>query len=500
MKGLPFRLLRFAIGLAATISVAVAAESASEGSWWEPGEGRVFPEMLNYPNEHGILGLMLQDGPMETAGHPFFEPLGPYGRACVTCHQPADGMSISAETARERWELLGAKEPLFAAFDGSNCPDLPQEKRESHSLLLDYGLIRVARPWPPVNYYGETVEPDYSIEVVRDPTSCNLSPKWGLQSDKPHVSVFRRPRPVSNIKYILAIGFPWDPKTGRALPVDRETGKPTSHNLMHDGRALTLKTQMLDAAATHLGFTNKLTDDDIERIEDFEKRIFVAQQFSNEGGAVDSGGAKGGPRMLMESPAGRLGAQGIPVWSEFEVWANADKDDSLTPEQQAWRQSVARGAKNFRERTFLITDSNGITSPVGFGSPVRNACVFCHNMSQMGMDVAPGQVDLGTTVLPFAESQPHLPLFRITCLKEPHPHYGKVIHTYDPGYALTTGKCADVGRITLQSNRGLTARPPYFSNGSAKTLRDVILYYDRRYNIGYSAQEIEDLVNLLEAL
>ena len=42
---------------------------------------------------------------------------------------------------------------------------------------------------------------------------------------------------------------------------------------------------------------------------------------------------------------------------------------------------------------------------------------------------------------------PHLPLFRITCLKQPHPHYGRVILTNDPGYALTTGRCADVGKI-----------------------------------------------------
>ncbi len=121
-------------------------------------------------------------------------------------------------------------------------------------------------------------------------------------------------------------------------------------------------------------------------------------------------------------------------------------------------------------------------------------------MSQTGKDVAPGQVDLGTTVLPFADPQPHLPLFRVTCFKEPHPFYGEQFYTYDPGYALTTGRCVDVGRITLQSNRALAARPPYFSNGMAKTLRDVIDYYDRRYNIGYSEQEKEDLVHLMEAL
>ena len=161
---------------------------------------------------------------------------------------------------------------------------------------------------------------------------------------------------------------------------------------------------------------------------------------------------------------------------------------------------MARGARVFREKTFLITDSAGINSPVGFGNPVRNSCVFCHNMSQMGNDVAPGQVDLGTTTQPFADPWEDLPLFRVTCLKEPHPHYGRTIFTYDPGYALTTGRCADVGKITLQSMRGLAARAPYFSNGLAKDLRGVIDYYERRYSIGYTEQEKQDLVNLMSVL
>ncbi len=57
-----------------------------------------------------------------------------------------------------------------------------------------------------------------------------------------------------------------------------------------------------------------------------------------------------------------------------------------------------------------------------------------------------------------------------------------------------------MGRITLQSLRGLAARAPYFSNGSAKDLRAVIDYYDRRYDIGYTEQEKQDLVNLMKAL
>ena len=104
---------------------------------------------------------------------------------------------------------------------------------------------------------------------------------------------------------------------------------------------------------------------------------------------------------------------------------------------------------------------------------------------------------------PIGELIPALSLIRNVLSRNtlaPHPHYGRVILTHDPGYALTTGRCADVGRITLQSLRGLAARAPYFSNGSAKDLRAVIDYYDRRYNIGYTEREKQDLVNLMRAL
>ncbi len=471
---------------AIALTFATAAK-APPPRWWSPGDGRVFPEKFAYPNAYGSLGVQLSGGPMATKGHPFFSPLGPDGRACVTCHQPADSMSLSAATAQDRWTATNGRDPLFAAYDGSDCPTLPQAKRSSHSLLLDHGLIRIERPWP-------VKGADFTIDVVRDPNGCN-SGAYGPQSGK--ISVYRRPRPIANMKYLLAIGFAYDPKAGMPVPVDPETGQPVSGNLTADRRALTLKAQMQDAAQTHLQMTVNLRPDQIKAIVDFETRVYSAQM-TGPFGRLDADGAEGGPSNLLQSPAGRLNGAAYPVWAEYSAWAN--DNPKLGPDERAFRLSVARGAKTFREKTFLITDSAGINGPVGFGNPVRNSCAFCHNMTQMGNDVAPGQVDLGTTNQPFADPAPHFPLFRITCQGQPHRHYGRVIMTSDPGFALTTGKCADVGKITLQSNRGLAARAPYFSNGSAKDLRGVIEYYDRRYSIHYTEQEKQDLVNLLSVL
>lgn len=491
--------IRSGIFAAAFLSLGLAS-AQEQGHWWSPGEPRRFPAQADYPNSYGTLRTLYTGSPVETAGHPFFSPIGPNGRACVTCHQPSDAMSLSTATIADRWERTGGKDPLFAKSDGSNCPTLPAGRRESHSLLLDYGLIRIQRPWPPRNHSGSKVRPDFTLEVIRDPWGCNSGAEYGLKARQPSISVYRRPRPVANLKYLTAVGFAYDPKQGLPLPRDPETGEAISGNLMADGRASTLHAQILDAAPTHLEFAKVLDRAERQKIIDFETRIFTAQFRHAKGGSLDDHGAAGGPRNLAESQPGQLGSIGRAVWSEFAAWEKLPKDAKLAPDERAFKESVARGARVFREKTFLITDSAGINSPIGFGNPVRNSCVFCHNMTLMGNDVAPGQVDLGTTTMPFADPAPHLPLFRITCRGAPHPHYGRVILTHDPGFALTTGRCADVGKITLQSMRGLAARAPYFSNGSAKGLRAVVDYYERRYRIGYTEQEKQDLVNLMSVL
>ncbi len=472
--------------------------------WWSPGEARDFPASARFPNEHGMLSTIRLTASgaatLGAAAHPFFTPLGNNGRACVTCHQPSDAMSLSVDTIRERWRSTEGKDPLFAPVDGANCPDAAPGDPASHSLLLERGLFRIFRPWPPRNAAGERLEPQFDIELVRDPTGCNKHPQYGLNSSEPMISVYRRPRPVANVKYLTAVGFPFEPKNGLPLPIDPESGQRMSGNLMADGRNGTLKIQAIEAALTHLQARRPPSAEQLQAIIDFENTIYSAQSHDRWGGELTAQGAEGGPHLLAQFAAGALQGGAEPIWSEFKAWLDASDGDA-TPEQIEFRRSVARGAKSFATKTFLVSDSAGITS-MGFGNPVRNTCAFCHNMQRTGLDVAPGQVDLGTTNEPFADPAAHLPLFKLTCKPgyRPHPHLGRVVYTSDPGYALTTGRCTDIGKITIQQMRGLAGRAPYFSNGSARTLRDVVDFYDRRYNIGYTEQEKQDLVNLMSVL
>ncbi len=70
----------------------------------------------------------------------------------------------------------------------------------------------------------------------------------------------------------------------------------------------------------------------------------------------------------------------------------------------------------------------------------------------------------------------------------------------DPGRALITGKCADIGKVKGPILRGLAARAPYFHNGSAATLLDVVEFYNQRFDIGFTDQQEADLVAFLSSL
>jgi cytochrome c peroxidase len=59
---------------------------------------------------------------------------------------------------------------------------------------------------------------------------------------------------------------------------------------------------------------------------------------------------------------------------------------------------------------------------------------------------------------------------------------------------------ADVNKFKGPILRGLASRAPYFHNGSAATLREVVEFYDTRFSIGLTPQEKADLVAFLRSL
>jgi cytochrome c peroxidase len=65
---------------------------------------------------------------------------------------------------------------------------------------------------------------------------------------------------------------------------------------------------------------------------------------------------------------------------------------------------------------------------------------------------------------------------------------------------MVTGKWADIGKFKGPVLRGLAARAPYFHNGSAATLEEVVDFYESRFNLQLTAQERADLLAFLRAL
>jgi cytochrome c peroxidase len=187
-----------------------------------------------------------------------------------------------------------------------------------------------------------------------------------------------------------------------------------------------------------------------------------------------------------------------PVFMSFDAWRDAPGD---TESQRDFRESVARGYDIFFLRPMWIRDVAWFTS-IGMGNPYKRTCAICHSVHLAGNNISPGLMDLGVNNVALGPEMPDLPVFKVTCKADvlPHPYLGREFLTHDPGRALVTGKCMDIGSLVMQQMRGMSARAPFFSNGSAKTIREVVDYYDTRFEMKMTEQEKQDLTNFMSVL
>ena len=451
----------------------------------------------NDPNPTGFGQTLNMNGLTIAALSPFFQPLGTNGRTCATCHQPANSMSLSVSTVQQRYTLSRGQDPLFAAVDGANCPDAVtsaklyaiNDPNNPHSLLLNRALIRIGLPWPP-----KGVTPEFYIAGVWDPTHCELNTNYGLTSKSPTVSVYRRSLMAANLKYVTTVGKGVT-APGQVLPIDPYTGLPESGNIMYDGREPDLQHQAMDALLTHAQAARLPNAEIIQQIVDFENSIYTAQGSDNQAGNLTDGTSAGGPGTLAN------GAAGIPAApNTFSLYANWANLPSYAP-HEAQRASVARGEAIFNGRTFIISNVAGINDLAGT-NVFPGTCATCHATTNAGNDVHPqAQLDEGTSEPEFGLFAPDLPNFLLVCTNgKSTPFNGSALWTRDPGLALITGKCADIGKVKSAQLRGLAGRAPYFHDGSAATLQDVVNFYNKRFALGLTPQNAQDLVNFLNTL
>jgi cytochrome c peroxidase len=124
---------------------------------------------------------------------------------------------------------------------------------------------------------------------------------------------------------------------------------------------------------------------------------------------------------------------------------------------------------------------------------IAGFCGTCHDAPNVGDHSLPAPLDIGLATA--ARRTADLPLITLR-----RKATGETVRTSDPGRALITGQWADIGKFKGPILRGLAARAPYFHNGSAATLPDVVNFYDRRFEIGLSEREKADLAAFLGTL
>ena len=429
---------------------------------------------LMFSNAAGVLEATTTAGRIDTS-NPFFADLGTNGRTCFTCHRPAQAWTITPAEVRERFERTDGLDPLFRANDGSNCSaaDLStiEGRRDSFSALLTKGVIRVERDVP--------AGAEFEIIDVDDPYRCDARPM--------SASMYRRPLPTANLSFLS--GVMWDgraSKAGRAIYED-------------------LIAQAIDATEGHAQGVRP-TPAQLRAIVDFELGLVTAQVRDHGAGTLGAAGARGGPAPLsrqsfcigINDPLGMRpampGACLAPttafdpvVFTLFDAWR-----DSNSPE----RQAIARGEALFNTRRFVIDNVPGLNGGVGdpvFGPIDSGTCTICHDTPNAGNHSVPMPLNIGIAAA--SRRTPDMPLYTLR-----NSWTGEIAQTTDPGRAMVTGKWRDVGKFKGPVLRALAARPPYFHDGSAATLEDVVAFYDTRFNLRLTEAEKADLVAFLRAL
>jgi cytochrome c peroxidase len=492
---------------------------------WASGYGdAVVPQSELDLDASGLLGTYQPGGATDISTNAFFQSLGTNGRSCATCHQPASAMSISLDAIKLRFALTGGADPLFAPVDAAVCPSaVPaaatspshggrlmghgSNMAQAYSLLLTRGVFRIFLPVP--------ANAEYTLTVVSDPTTCNLDPNYNQVLDASTgavtqiVSVYRRPRPTTNAKFVTTTDVDTgllpavDSVTKQPLAIDPNTGLAESGNIMWDGREPSLQSQAVDATLGHAQALSPPTPAQVDQIVAFELGVYSAQSYGTVAGSLTAFGATGGPLSVEATLPGQAASLGHgPRLIPFDAWSTI----SGKALGAAQRESIYRGEEIFNTRQFSVSNVAGFNNVTTIGNQATTTCSGCHNQVNVGNSAfADAQRDIGTTHVasPLNAATPatDLPIFQLTCNGGASTAFaGTTVTTNDPGLALITGKCADIGRVSVPQLRGLVARSPYFHDGSAATLADVVNFYNHRFGIGLSAQDESDLTNFLSSL
>jgi cytochrome c peroxidase len=425
--------------------------------------------------------------------NPFFASLGANGRSCDSCHQPAEGWTITPRGVRERFEATGGRDPIFRPVDGATSPTADVSTRaareKAYAMLLKHGVIRVGMPIP--------VNAEFELAKVDDP--------YGYASAA-ELSLFRRPLPSTNLRFLNTVM--WDGRetfkdpAGTDCIIDTTTCFASQHFDLAD--------QANSATVGHAQATTPLTTAQRDAIVAFEASLTTAQVRDDDAGSLVAYGANGGPSFLQgqvnyfginDTLAGdyRSHASFTPnVMSLYAAWqsyifdARRPDAEGRSREVAVARRAVARGEALFNSKPINITGVKGLNDDLHLPA-IAGTCSTCHDAPNAGNHSVPLPLDIG---LADASRRPvDLPLYTLR-----NKTTGETVQTTDPGRALVTGLWKDIGRFKGPTLRALAGRAPYFHNAFANNLHEVVNCYDERFGVGFTQQEKDDLVAFLKTL
>ena len=280
-----------------------------------------------------------------------------------------------------------------------------------------------------------------SPPAVRDYTVIAASDPFGVGTTS-SLWFFRRPLPTANFRSFTVM---WD-------------GANTVGTSLRDGL---IKQARGNVTGAQQGAP--APDAIIFDIVDFEMAVSNAQLIGIPAvGWLNDAGAQGGPAAASAQPLvdGRF--------SLYDGWASSGSPS---------RQQIYRGQEIFNN----VNVASGRT------------CRGCHNAANNGQNVGGGLFDIGASRPDRA--RPDMAVYTFQRNSD-----GAIVQSTDPGRGIRSGNFADLNRFKTPNLRGLAARAPYFHNGIANTLLDVVHHYESTLGFVFTAQEEADLVAFLSAL
>jgi cytochrome c peroxidase len=390
--------------------------------------------------------------------NPFFRVFGTNGRTCATCHDGRVGWTITPELARRVFDESDGLAPLFRAVDETVRPDSDLSTREAReaafAMLLAKGVTRFTR----------TIKPTAEFEVAA------VSDPYGWSTPAAFTN-FRRIIATSNQAHQSSVTW---------------TGGPADV-------ATNLAAVFVGGTKLHGETTVTVSAADAAAAASFMMSLSFAQIVDKRAGRLDAAGATGGAKNLAAEPFyiginalggdSRTGAafdnESFEVYSAWEDVA--DKD----------RARIARGEEAFYTIDIAIRDVPGINDALG-QTVVQGHCTTCHNTPNVGSHSEFRMIDLGLTGTDRYAGDVPLVTLR-------NKSTGELRQTSDVGRALSSGKWTDIGRFKVPTLRGVGVRAPYFHDGSAKNLHEVLDFYEARFGIDFKGAK-EDIVLFLQAL